>query len=60
MNKDIKNTIRYKLWIKVGEALGILKYHNISILKNTLKQRDSLEKSFTPEVKEMLKNKLKD
>tara|TARA_R100001377_G_scaffold81822_2_gene61582 strand:+ start:701 stop:856 length:156 start_codon:yes stop_codon:yes gene_type:complete len=46
--------IRYRMWIWIGERLGVLKEHNIMVLENTLDVKHRLEKAMTPELREIL------
>ncbi len=50
--------IRYRLWLWIGQMLGVLKQHNIDVGKNMLDVRSRLEQAMTPELREMLNEKI--
>jgi hypothetical protein len=52
--------IRYRVWLWIGQKLGILKEHNLNITSNILKCRQLLEDAMTPQLREMLNEEIKD
>ena len=50
--------IRYRVWLWVGRMLGVLKQHNIDVQSNILEVRSRLEDAMTPQLKEMLNEKM--
>ena len=43
---DLINNIRYKIWLWIGENLGVLKKHNNQIVSSVLSARSKLEHAF--------------
>jgi hypothetical protein len=58
--KNVMYNMFYQIWINFGSHTGFVRKYNIKRQKSLETARQALEEAFTPQLKSMLKENLKD